>query len=200
MTATRPAGPSSPSNANPSHSDRAKRIIPYAIILIVGVYLLHLTRGFDYDQMAGSLGPDAWPRLVLLLMIGACAFEGVRLALFWKGDRPSPAMTEDAAARDLDEADVGHDNLRQAACALAAITCYLLALPYVGFFVATLLFIFIFAFIAGYRRPLVMSVVALSLTLGFMFMFMRVIYVSLPIGAEPFSQVSIWIMKVLGVS
>ena len=200
MTATRPARPSSPTDANPSPSDRVKRIIPYAVILFAGIYLLHLTRGFDYDQAAGSLGPDAWPRLVLLLMIGACAFESVRLALFWKGDRPAPETIEDAVAGDPYEDDVGLDNLPQAACALAAIVCYLLALPYLGFFVATLLFIWTFAFIAGYRRLFVMSIVALGLTLGFMFMFMRVIYVSLPIGAEPFAQVSIWIMKLLGVS
>jgi putative tricarboxylic transport membrane protein len=43
-------------------------------------------------------------------------------------------------------------------------------------------------------------VVTLSLTLTFMFLFMRVIYVSLPIGVEPFARISVWIMKLLGVA
>jgi len=199
VTDTRPARPDVQLDATPTLKDRLRRILPYALILSVGLYLLHVTRSFDYDQTAGSLGPDAWPRLVLLLMMGACAFEIMRLVLFWKGDRRIPAI-EDDVVPDLADNDAGFDNLPQAAAALGATVVYLLALPYLGFFTATVAFIWAFAFIAGYRRLGAVTVVAFSLALIFMFLFMRVIYVSLPIGVEPFAQLSIWMMKLLGVA
>lgn len=199
MTASLPASSDEKADATPTPQDRLKRSLPYLLILCAGLYFLHLTRSFDYDRAAGSVGPDAWPRLVLLLMTGCCAFEILRVTLFWKGDRRGQAA-EDDVVPDLAEGDTGFDNLVQASAALGAIVAYLLVLPYLGFFTATLTFIWSFAVIAGYRRLFTVTVVALSLTLIFMFLFMRVIYVSLPIGVEPFAQISIWMMKLLGVA
>lgn len=199
MTATRPARSGAHPDDNPTFQDRIRRVVPYALILAVGLYFLHVTGSFEYDQTAGSLGPAAWPRLVLLLMTGACGFEILRVMLLWKGDRRTQVVEHDVVP-DLDEGDAGLDNLAQAAAALGSIVAYLLALPYLGFFTATVVFIWIFALVAGYRRLVIMTVVTLGLTLTFMFLFMRVIYVSLPIGVEPFTQISIWIMKLLGVA
>ena len=36
-------------------------------------------------------------------------------------------------------------------------------------------------------------------SLLFMFMFMKVVYVSLPLGHEPFSQVSFLLMRLMGI-
>ncbi len=36
-------------------------------------------------------------------------------------------------------------------------------------------------------------------SLAFMFMFMKVVYVSLPLGVEPFAQVSFLLMRVMGI-
>ncbi len=199
MTASRPASSDQQTDAAPTFQDRLKRSLPYFLIVCVGLYLLHLTRGFDYDQAAGSIGPHAWPRLVLFLMVGCCAFEILRLALFWNGDRRS-GQADDDVVPDLTEDDAGFDNLAQASAALGAIIAYLLTLPYLGFFAATVTFIWSFAVIAGYPRLFTVTVVALSLTLIFMFLFMKVIYVSLPIGMGPFAQLSLWMMKLLGVT
>lgn len=178
--------------------------MPYAIILMAACALLYQTGKFDYDPLAADIGPDTWPRLILSLMAASCVYEIVRLALFWRDEEASPATASPAEA-DLpapdDDVAVGMPaNLLQAATALGAVVGYLLSLPYLGFFLATLLFIGVFAFIAGYRRIGIIVSAALGLTLFFMIMFMRVIYVSLPIGIEPFSKVSLWLMKILGVS
>ena len=37
-------------------------------------------------------------------------------------------------------------------------------------------------------------------SLAFFFMFRRIVYVSLPLGKEPFLTVSVWVMKLMGMS
>ena len=180
---------------------RVRRIAPYAVILAIGCWLLFLTGRFDFDKTAGSLGPDAWPRLILLLMSAVCAFEIVRLAFFWRGEDAAPTgMDAPSIEDDISPADAMNPNYVQAGWAFASIVLYLLMFPYAGFFLATFVFLAAFSAIAGYRRILVILPVAAILTTGFMFLFMRVIYVSLPIGIEPFSKVSLLMMKLLGVS
>jgi putative tricarboxylic transport membrane protein len=178
-----------------------RRVVPYAIILAAAGWLILLTGKFDYDKSAGSLGPDAWPRLILWFTIGLCVFQITRLALFGDPEESVPIGLEAPGAEDdIPPAEAMGTNYMQAAAALASIALYLLALPYAGFFLSTLVFLTVFVAIAGYRRPLVILPVAAVLAAGFMFLFMRVIYVSLPIGIEPFSRISLLMMKLLGVS
>ena len=175
---------------------RAKRILPYTVLLAAACWLLFLTRSFDYDRTAGSLGPEAWPGLILLLMIAASLFEIGRLALFWRGgDVPPVSLGADVDATGDSSASYLH-----AACGLACIAAYLLMLPYAGFFLATFVFLCAYPAVAGYRSAAVILPVAILLTMAFMFLFMRVIYVSLPIGIDPFATVSLLVMKLLGVS
>jgi putative tricarboxylic transport membrane protein len=188
----------------PTMAARLGRMIPYAIILAAACALLYQTGKFDYDKLAAGIGPDAWPRLILSLMVAACVYEIVRLAVFWRGEVTSSDIDSQAEI-DLAMPDDGAPpaiprNLLTATMALGVIVAYLLSLPYLGFFLATFLFVGTFALIAGYRRIGIVVSVALGLTLLFMIMFMRVIYVSLPIGVEPFSRVSLWLMKILGIS
>jgi putative tricarboxylic transport membrane protein len=53
--------------------------------------------------------------------------------------------------------------------------------------------------IGRYRRPGVILVTSLVGSLAFMFMFMKIVYVSLPLGVEPFSQVSFLLMRLMGI-
>ncbi len=36
-------------------------------------------------------------------------------------------------------------------------------------------------------------------SLAFVFVFMKIVYVSLPLGVEPFSQVSLLLMRLMGI-
>jgi putative tricarboxylic transport membrane protein len=56
-----------------------------------------------------------------------------------------------------------------------------------------------FLALGGYRRWGVNAAVSLIGTFAIMFFFMRLVYVSLPIGEEPFAQVTLLLMKVMGV-
>ncbi|MGH6982287.1 MAG: tripartite tricarboxylate transporter TctB family protein, partial [Stellaceae bacterium] len=83
--------------------------------------------------------------------------------------------------------------------AVAATVTYLLLLPIFGFFLTTLVYICTLMYLGHYRRPLRVALLGLAVALGFMFMFMRVVYVSLPTGIAPFDAVSYALMAAMGV-
>jgi putative tricarboxylic transport membrane protein len=76
---------------------------------------------------------------------------------------------------------------------------YVWVIQRLGFPLATAPYLFVFIALGGYRRWLVNAAVSGIGTLAMMFFFMKVVYVSLPIGAEPFAQVTIALMRLMGV-
>jgi len=76
---------------------------------------------------------------------------------------------------------------------------YVVLIERLGFFLCTFAYLAAFAWIGRYRRPLVVLASSLIGSLLFMFVFMKVVYVSLPLGQEPFSQVTFLLMRLMGI-
>jgi putative tricarboxylic transport membrane protein len=76
---------------------------------------------------------------------------------------------------------------------------YVLVIERLGFFLTTFLYLAAFTWIGRYRRPVIVLVSSLVGSLFFMFMFMKVVYVSLPLGQGPFSQVTFLLMRLMGI-
>ena len=76
---------------------------------------------------------------------------------------------------------------------------YVFAFPWIGYPLATFVYVAAFVYLGNYRRPLRAACVGIVASLGFMFLFMRIVYVSLPIGVEPFAQVSTLLMRAMGI-
>jgi putative tricarboxylic transport membrane protein len=61
--------------------------------------------------------------------------------------------------------------------------------PYIAAFVA----------LGGYRRWGIIAAVSVIGTFVMLFFFMKVVYVSLPLGVGPFQQVTLFLMQLLGI-
>jgi len=72
--------------------------------------------------------------------------------------------------------------------------------PWLGFFVATALFLAVFPWIGGLRRPVLTSIVGLAGSFVLVVIFMRVAYISLPLGEGPFQALSLALLRAIGVS
>jgi putative tricarboxylic transport membrane protein len=70
---------------------------------------------------------------------------------------------------------------------------------HVGFFLATALFLALFSWIGGVRRPLMLAVIGLAGAFVLLVIFMRLAYVSLPIGVGPFKAISLALLRLIGV-
>ena len=82
---------------------------------------------------------------------------------------------------------------------IALTVAYVALLGTLGFFIDTVLYIGALTRTGRYRRwPVVVSV-ALAGALAFMFVFMKIVYLSLPIGRPPFAFVSLALMQWMGI-
>ena len=85
------------------------------------------------------------------------------------------------------------------AAGIALTVLYVTLLSTLGFFIDTVLYIAALIRAGRYRRWPVIIGVALAGALVFMFVFMRIVYLSLPIGEPPFASVSLLLMKLMGI-
>jgi putative tricarboxylic transport membrane protein len=179
-------------------------MLPYAIVGSAAAYLFYAATQFEFQRRAGTLGPDAWPKLVLGLLIAVCLYEIVRRLASPARRAGARGMLQDLVERS-GAAQVGAPDARASRSPLLLVAgigltaLYVWIIPRVGFVLATAPYLVAFIAVGGYRRWLVNLVVSLAGTLAMMFFFMKVVYVSLPIGQEPFAQVMIGLMRLMGI-
>lgn len=182
-----------------------KKIVPYGIVLAAAAGLYVAAGQFDFTARPGRLGPDVWPRAILLLTMLTCAFEIVKLVVRRKSAEEVEGLLEliqeeSAEAHVYDapeEAPAAYLHLLLAGIGLTVAYVYLI--DKLGFFLDTLAFMLLFMLIGRYRKLKVAIAVALIGSLTFMFVFMKIVYVSLPIGVAPFSAVSLALMQLMGI-
>jgi len=182
------------------------RIIPYAIVGGAAGYLYYVAANIEYHARAGTLGPDFWPKAILVLTIAACLYEVVRIAFLGTRAHDTAGVLEEMAVESLEQhadvraaepAEENHPVLLVAG--VIATLAYVWAVQRLGFFLATVVYLVAFMRLGGYRRWRVIGMVSVVGTLVLLFIFMKLVYVSLPIGVAPFSEVTLFLMKVMGI-
>lgn len=182
-----------------------RKIVPYAVVLAVAAALYAVAGQFDFTPRAGRLGPDVWPKAILVLMMITCIFE-IAKTLLRKQDADEiegllELVREESAethAPDVpEEAPAVYLHLLLAGIGLTIGYVYLI--DKLGFFLDTLTFMILFMLVGRYRKPGVVLAVGLLGSLSFMFVFMKIVYVSLPLGEAPFSAVSLALMQLMGI-
>ena len=172
-------------------------LAPYAALLAGAVYLYRDAGAFAAAARPGQLGPDIWPRAVLVLLMIVCGVEIVRRTLFVRGVRDTPRAVP---AGDSEADAAGTERFPWCLAGGIALTiAYVLALDWLGFFVATALYLGLFMLIGRYRRARVIAAASIVGSLAFVFVFMKIVYVSLPLGRGPFKALSVWVLAMLGV-
>ena len=76
---------------------------------------------------------------------------------------------------------------------------YVLLVAVMGFFLATAAYLAAFIAVGGYRRWGAIAACALGGSLAMVVVFMKVVYVSLPLGIGPFRALSVGLLALLGV-
>jgi len=85
------------------------------------------------------------------------------------------------------------------ALGLVAVLAYVNLATILGFSLANLLFMFAFMMLGGFKRPIVSLVVSVLGTVTLILLFVRIVYVSLPLGVGPFENLTLWIYYLLGI-
>jgi len=181
---------------------RLARAAPYALLLAGAGVLYYFALGIDTSAAADRIGPDFWPRAVLILLAMVCAYELAKS--FLSADaRSAGGMLQNYLLDHWGAADHAKSapppSVLRLALGMSATLAYVLLVDVLGFFVATAAYLAAFVAVGGYRRWGVIAVCALGGSLAMVVVFMKIVYVSLPLGAGPFRALSISLLVLLGV-
>ena len=172
---------------------RLQAALPYVVVLAVGAFLYHRADSFEFEESSGRIGPGAWPKLILVLLLLTALWGAVASTVRVGRGAEEPTETDEALARPPEIYPY------LVWVAVGVTIGYLLLLPVIGFFLATIAYVFILMYLGHYRRPLPAALLSLAVAFAFMFVFMRVVYVALPVGTAPFDRLSFALMAAMGV-
>lgn len=172
--------------------EKIKRIIPYAVVLLVSAYFYVLAGRFGVVARAGNLGPDFWPKLLLVLTILVCLYEIAKTALMHRGKAPA-----DDAGEENAEAPKRYPGLLIIGTLMTVAYVYFVNI--LGFILCTFLYLALFMLVGRYRKVWVIAANSVIGTVLFVVIFMKAVYVSLPLGQGPFQQFSLLVLKMLGI-
>jgi hypothetical protein len=169
---------------------RALRVaLPSLGGLALAAVLVWLARDLDAAAREGHLGPGFWPRLVLGGLGLACL---ARAAETWRRARRSPP----APAATGPGGPIARGRL---VAVIGLIVLYVVATPWLGFALATALFVAAFVVVSGMRSPAGVAANVIVGTVGLLYVFLKLVYLPLPKGAGPVESVTLALYRALGI-
>lgn len=171
---------------------KLRRVLPHAVMLVASLLLYWAATRIE-PGTGGRIGPDVWPKAIVVFMALLCAYEIAKRLLSREPPAEPVAASAEAAVVPPQRAH------RMLWWGIALIAAYVTLVPWIGFFTATLVFLWVFPVAGGLWRPGTSGVIALAGTLLLAVVFMRVAYISLPLGEGPFKLISVALMKLVGV-
>lgn len=155
------------------------------LVFLAAVALFVAAGRLPVVPVPGQLGPDFWPRLILVGLMGSCVLKGLEVA------RGRTAKVEGPLAQPL--------SLSKLAGGMALVLGYTALAPLLGFPLTTLLFLLAFMRLAGTRRPVPLLVIAALGTVALLYVFVKVVYLPLPKGAGALEDLTIFVYRLLKI-
>ena len=181
-------------------SSRLRALVPYLLVLAASAFLIIRTAHFEFVPRGDRPGPDVWPRAILVLIVVTCVIRIINVLRARSSADAAPGSDVVDLPADVDESPAPTKRYPMLLAGGIALTVlYVALLSTLGFFIDTVLYIAALIRAGRYRRWPVIISVAVAGALVFMFVFMRVVYLSLPIGDVPFASVSLFLMKLMGI-
>jgi putative tricarboxylic transport membrane protein len=175
-------------------SSRIRSALPYAIGLAVALLLFVSASQIQYTSRPGQIGPDFWPKIAIALMAVVCVIEIVRALL---GAVDAQGIAEVLEANSDEPADEPKYP-RLLAGGVALVLVYAIVVSYLGFLLASFLFLAAFMYLGRYRNHLAIWSISTGMTVAIAILFIRFAYVSLPRGEPPFDRFTDLVRLLIG--
>jgi len=176
--------------------EKIKKIVPYVIIIFISAYFYSLASGFKFSARPGHLGPDFWPKMLLGLAMVTCLYEIFKTAFFTtitkKKEVPSEAQSEKKSATKSTYPEL-------LIIGIVMTVAYAYFIDVLGFLLCTFLYFALFMLVGRYRKLWAVLANSVIGTLVLVFIFMKVVYVSLPLGQGPFQSITLFVLGLMGV-
>lgn len=170
-----------------------KRVIPNLLLLALAGFAYFKAGQFDTGTEGGFAGPGLWPRIICVVLALTSAI-GIIAALV---SVEAQAVEEGEAVESILAIPETHPWLVW--IGVVATGLYVAALTPIGFLCATTVYAMALLVIGGMRRWAMVPVYALILAVVFTIIFMKIVYVALPLGEGVFKSVSLFAFQLLGI-
>ena len=184
----------------PALRERLRPLVPYFAMLAAAGFLYWAATRIVVDT-GGRISPGVWPKAIIAILALLCVYEIARRLISSPDHGPAGLVSTAAPGSAAPEAEAPQREYPGRLWgAVGLVAAYALAAPRLGFFVSTALFLAIFPWVAGLRRPWLSALLGLGGSLALVVVFMRIAYISLPLGEGPFRTLSIALLRLIGVS
>jgi len=195
--------------------NRVQRAMPYAVLFGFSMFCLWSLSDITVGSSQGQLGPAFWPRLILSLMALLCVYEALKRLAAAKdqfsgfidrqeqaaerGEEVGSVKTLMASSPSVEDSPSEPIQPWKLAGGIVLIAAYAIGIQIIGFFVSSALFLSLFSAVGGFRHRLWNPLMSIVGSFAFFFVFMKVAYISLPLGEGPFKALSLALMQLIGV-
>lgn len=175
-------------------SNRLIRVgFPTGIIALCAFLWFNIARNpAALDSVPNAVGPGGWPRAMLIGLAFFCFLALLAELLEWRrsirrgGDVAIPSK-EREGSQILALAGVG------------IILIYGFSIPYVGFALATVVFLAVWCILGRVRSPITVLLVSVIGTIVLLYMFVALAKMPLNRGVEPFSSATVSLYRLLRI-
>ena len=162
-------------------------ILPEVVLLAAAVYLFVVALGFKQVGPSDQIGPGFWPQVLCVgIGLGALVRLGQKL-------RSRERWVVGEAATEADEL-----RMPRVALGIALVVGYVVGMLFLGYILATALFLITFIYLGGQRKWYVVPL-GIASSLLFAYVFLKVVYIALPSGVGVFDQLTVLLYELLGV-
>jgi putative tricarboxylic transport membrane protein len=161
--------------------------LPEVVLLAAAVYLFVVALGFRQVGPSDQVGPGFWPQVLCVgIGIGALVRLGQKLR-----SRERRVMGNAAS-------EAGELRMPRVALGIALVVGYVIGMLFLGYILATALFLIAFICLGGQRKWYVVPL-GIASSLLFAYVFLKVVYIALPSGVGVFDQLTVLLYELLGV-
>lgn len=163
-------------------------MIPEGLLLVAAVYLFVAASNFRQVGNPDQIGPGFWPQV---LCVGIAIGVLVRIGQKFRA-RGRPLVVSAVAETDEDV------RMPRVALGVALVVGYIVGMLFLGYILATALFLIAFIYLGGQRKWYV-APLGIASSLVFAYIFLKVVYIALPSGVGVFDQLSVILYQLLGI-
>ena len=203
MLEDRAPGPSGASASNPTDAGKATRrlgwlrLVPELVTLCFCVALWIPTN--DFTSSVGGPGPAMYPRILIGLLAIAMTVRIFQQVRENRSDARAAQADDDVVPEEGVEFDASLIDSRKVWLAVALSVAYVFGTIYLGWLIATFAFTIVFLVMAGKRKPLIIVPTALVFAFGLTYVFVKIVYVSLPTGVGVFDIINVRLFELTGI-
>jgi putative tricarboxylic transport membrane protein len=162
-------------------------VLPEVMLLAAAVYLFVVALGFRQVGPLDQIGPGFWPQVLCVgIGIGAVVRLGQKLR-----------SHESRVVGDV-VSEAGELRMPRVALGIALVVGYVVGMLFLGYILATALFLSAFIYLGGQRKWYVVPL-GIASSLLFAYVFLKVVYIALPSGVGIFDQLTVLLYELLGV-